>query len=135
MDGRSKPTALELLEHRQDRGRSADADPRFFLDFDGTLAPIAPRPDLVDVCRRHQERCWPFGRERHVVCVVSGRVLDDLRAKVAPPAVYYAADHGHHIVGPDGSGIELEVGAETSRRPGEAAADELEQPARAISRG
>ena len=86
-------------------------DLAFFLDFDGTLAPIAPRPDLA---------CLPASTatllaalaKRHLVCILSGRALPDLRRKVAIPGVFYGADHGRHIIGPDESGIEHVVGAE-----------------------
>jgi trehalose-phosphatase len=66
-----------------------------------------------------------------VVCVVSGRALADLRLRVGLAAAYYAADHGHRILGPEGSGVDLEVGPE-NRHELEAAAYELERRLRGI---
>jgi trehalose-phosphatase len=45
----------------------------------------------------------------YVVCVVSGRGLADLLQKVAMRNIYYAADHGHRVLGPEGSGVDFEV--------------------------
>lgn len=83
--------------------------PAFFLDFDGTLAPIASRPDMVvlpDQCRQVLTEL----SNQHLVCIISGRDLDDLMERTAVPNVYYAGDHGYRIVGPPGSNLEHEVG-------------------------
>ena len=103
------PHALEQLSTivEQVGGR----DPAFFLDFDGTLSPIAPRPDLACLPSPTRTLLASLG-ERHVVCILSGRTLEDLTRKVAVPGVFYGADHGRHIIGPDESGIEHVVGAE-----------------------
>ena len=85
--------------------------PALFLDLDGTLAPIAARPDLVEVppaTRELLERLAPLCP----VTVVSGRGLDDLRDKVQVRSLYYAADHGFQILGPVRSRRELVVGGE-----------------------
>ena len=82
-----------------------------FLDLDGTLAPIAVRPDLVEVppaTRELLERLAPLCP----VTVVSGRGLDDLRDKVQVRSIYYAADHGFRVLGPVRSRLELVVGRE-----------------------
>ena len=94
----------------------------FFLDLDGTLAPIVPHPDQV---RLPPETRTILSRlaERDLVCMVSGRGLDDLRQKVGLDSLYYAAAHGHRIVGPPGSGIHLEVGKEYEDELCEAAQD------------
>lgn len=83
--------------------------PAFFLDFDGTLAPIAPRPDMVVL----PDRCRQVLAElssQHLVCIISGRDLDDLMERAPVPGIYYAGDHGYRIVGPPGSNLEYEVG-------------------------
>jgi trehalose 6-phosphate phosphatase len=85
----------------------------FFLDLDGTLAPIVAHPDLVELPIRTRDI---LGRlvKNHLVCFVSGRGLEDLRGKIGLTSAFYAANHGHQIVGPPESGIALEVGAEHS---------------------
>lgn len=85
--------------------------PVFFLDLDGTLAPIVPRPEMVRLSLATHEVLRDLARS-HVVCIASGRDLGDLRQRVRLPGLYYAADHGHHVLGPEGSGIELQVGPE-----------------------
>ena len=71
------------------------------LDYDGTLTPIAPRPELAilppetrqAVSRLHR-------RERYTVGLVSGRGLDDLMGMVDLPGLIYAGNHGLEIRGP-----------------------------------
>jgi trehalose 6-phosphate phosphatase len=72
------------------------------LDFDGTLAPYTDRP--------YEATLPPRGRDALVrlaenpwclVGVVSGRALDDVRARVGLPGLYYVGNHGLEIAGPD----------------------------------
>ncbi len=66
-----------------------------FLDFDGTLAPIAPTPDeaaLPAETRAFLHDLVAGGRCS--IAVVSGRSLDDLRAKVGIDGVAYIGNHG-----------------------------------------
>jgi len=66
-----------------------------FLDFDGTLAKIAPKPSqahLPNDTRRHLTR---LARHRSVqVCVISGRDRATLRKLVAVPRVRYLGLYG-----------------------------------------
>ena len=72
-----------------------------FLDYDGTLAAIAPRPELAvlsDAMRKTLATlaaAWP-------TYVVSGRGLDDVRAMVGLDGLWYAGSHGFDIAGPGG---------------------------------
>jgi trehalose-phosphatase len=71
------------------------------IDFDGTLAPIAPSPDevvLPDDARMALVRL----AERHDtdLAIVSGRALEDLRPRIGLPGLYYAGNHGLEIEGP-----------------------------------
>ncbi len=102
----------------------------FFLDLDGTLAPLAARPELVELPAATREIVSRLLR-RHVVCVISGRGLSDLRRVVGLSQAFYAANHGHQIVGPPGSGVALEMGAE-QRGELRAAAIELESALRFV---
>ena len=71
-----------------------------FLDYDGTLVDIAPRPELAAMpapARALLARLaalWP-------VAVVSGRDLANLRALVGLDEVVYVGSHGFDIAGPD----------------------------------
>jgi trehalose-phosphatase len=71
------------------------------LDFDGTLAPIVPRPDdaaLPPAARRAIERL--ARDERMLLAIVSGRGLADARGRVPIDGVYFAGNHGLEIEGP-----------------------------------
>jgi trehalose-phosphatase len=109
MSNRRLPWALASME--QIAGKIDGRKPGFFLDFDGTLAPIASHPDRVELPPRTKDILSCLAR-RYLVCLVSGRGLEDLQHKIGLASVYYAADHGQRIVGPAGSGIDLEVGEE-----------------------
>ncbi|HEV2851563.1 MAG TPA: trehalose-phosphatase [Thermoanaerobaculia bacterium] len=81
--------------------------PALFLDYDGTLSPLAPRPDLAvlpqetrDVLRRLAAR-FP-------VVIVSGRGREDVASLVDLPGLAYAGSHGFDIAGP--RSLRLEVG-------------------------
>jgi trehalose 6-phosphate phosphatase len=71
-----------------------------FLDYDGTLVDIAPRPELAAMpapARALLARLaalWP-------VAVVSGRDLADLHALVGLDELVYVGSHGFDIAGPD----------------------------------
>ncbi|MBY6264634.1 trehalose-phosphatase [Azospirillum sp. 412522] len=82
--------------------------PALFLDYDGTLAAIAPRPELAvmpdearAVVRRLSALC--------PVAFVSGRDLDDLTAMVAVDGLVYAGSHGFDLRGPN---LRRQVGVE-----------------------
>jgi trehalose-phosphatase len=66
-----------------------------FLDYDGTLVEIAPRPELA---RPSPELLDSLGRLARLpkceVVVVSGRPLKDLRALLPVPALHYLGCHG-----------------------------------------
>ncbi|MGH7476902.1 MAG: trehalose-phosphatase [Longimicrobiales bacterium] len=71
------------------------------LDFDGTLAPIVPRPDdamLPAPTRAAIEAVLARGDTR--VAIVSGRGLADARERVGIAGIYYAGNHGMEIDGP-----------------------------------
>jgi alpha,alpha-trehalase len=69
------------------------------LDYDGTLVPIASRPEqatLDDSGRRLLQRL-----ARHIpVAIVSGRARAALRRLVGVPSLYYVGNHGLEISGP-----------------------------------
>ena len=69
------------------------------LDYDGTLVPIAPRPDQAtfdDSGRRLLRRL-----SRWIpIAIVSGRRRATLRQLVGVPSLYYVGNHGSEISGP-----------------------------------
>ncbi len=123
MAGPSLPDALAGFPAL--RERIASAKPALFLDLDGTLAPIAARPDMVEVPAETLETVDRLAR-LCPVAVVSGRGLEDLKDKIGLRSVYYVADHGFQIEGPLRDRVVFEMGRES--RP------QIEQAARQLHR-
>lgn len=72
------------------------------LDFDGTLAPLADRPELVQLPDRMRlllERI--AATPKTLVAVVSGRALTDIRHRIRIEGIVYVGNHGLEIEGPE----------------------------------
>jgi trehalose-phosphatase len=96
------------------------------LDFDGTLAGIVGDPDAA--------RLEPDTRAALVrlaarpdtdIAVVSGRALEDVRARVAIDGVFYGGNHGLEIEGPGVQRVHVDAAA---ARPALAACAEHLRP-------
>ena len=81
------------------RERVADAPGLLLaLDFDGTLSPIALRPDLSVLPPETKEVLGRLAAVPRVeVAVVSGRGTEDLTSRVGLDDIAYAANHGLEI--------------------------------------
>ena len=65
------------------------------LDFDGTVVPIQPRPEMVRLSSPARRLIGRLaGHSRVTVCIVSGRRLADLRRRARVPGVRYVGLHG-----------------------------------------
>ena len=73
------------------------------LDFDGTLAPVARRPELATLSRDTRRLLRALAR-RYKVGVISGRPLVDIKRLVGLRELYYSGNHGFEI---SGAGIQL----------------------------
>ncbi len=100
------PRALPALPHARELLRDLAADCRagrlaLFLDFDGTLAPIAAHPRLarLDAGLR---RTLAALAARLPVAIVSGRAAADVCRLVGIEEIYIAGSHGFEITGPGG---------------------------------
>jgi trehalose-phosphatase len=71
------------------------------LDYDGTLAGIADHPEdaHLDSTTAHMLRRL-CERPDTNIAVISGRALEDIRARVGIEGLYYAGNHGLEIEGP-----------------------------------
>jgi trehalose-phosphatase len=73
----------------------------FLADFDGTLTPIAERPELADLSEGMRNLLRALTRQGHLtVGIISGRALTDLKEKVEVEGIIYAGNHGFEIEGP-----------------------------------
>jgi trehalose 6-phosphate phosphatase len=73
--------------------------PALFLDYDGTLTPLASHP--AQALLSDEMRQLLAGLARRVpVSIVSGRDRGDLERMVAVPGLFYAGSHGLDIRGP-----------------------------------
>jgi trehalose-phosphatase len=72
-----------------------------FLDYDGTIAPIADTPDKAVLPRKMQKMISSLAIERQVpLAIVSGRGLKDVKKMVGIKGLIYAGNHGLEIEGP-----------------------------------
>lgn len=72
-----------------------------FLDLDGTLAPIAPTPAMVQLEPQTRTVLQSLvENESNPIAIVSGRGIDDLKNIVKLPGIIYAGNHGLEIAGP-----------------------------------
>ncbi|MBI2330556.1 trehalose-phosphatase [Candidatus Daviesbacteria bacterium] len=66
-----------------------------FLDFDGTLAPIAKSPHLANISKKTQKLLQDlYQKPKIYLAIISGRRLGDLKNKVGVPNITYASKHG-----------------------------------------
>ena len=76
-------------------------------DFDGTLAPIQDHPDNVRLSDRVRRALDQLRDRGHVVGIVSGRRIDDLRRRVGLSGLWYAGNHGFFMRSPRGTSLTL----------------------------
>jgi len=70
-------------------------------DYDGTLTPIVDDPADAFLAEDTRGQLLRIARShRGSVAIISGRGLEDLRARVAIPEVIYAGCHGLEVMGP-----------------------------------
>lgn len=80
-----------------------------FLDYDGTLTPIAARPELATLHPAIRELLARL-INRYPVAIVSGRGRRDVKRLVGLEGLIYAGSHGFDISGPAGFALEHEEG-------------------------
>jgi alpha,alpha-trehalase len=93
--------AFEIMDEIVERSKTSGL--AMFLDYDGTLTPIVPRPEdaiLTDSMRETVKRL----SEKCTLGVVSGRELQDVKNLVKLDDIVYAGDHGFNIDAPGAEG-------------------------------
>ncbi|MEW5758687.1 MAG: trehalose-phosphatase [Candidatus Omnitrophota bacterium] len=72
-----------------------------FLDFDGTLTPIADRPDMAKLSLEVKSILHKIvNKPNHKLCIISGRAINDLKEKIGIKDIIYVGNHGLEMEGP-----------------------------------
>jgi trehalose-phosphatase len=72
-----------------------------FLDYDGTLAPLEPRPNNAMITDETRSVLAGLSRAPAILlAVVSGRKLDDVKGKVGLDRIIYSGNHGLELSSP-----------------------------------
>ena len=101
------PEALDDHDFsRRTEGRSLAV----FLDYDGTLTPVVPRPEDARISPEMHRTLVDLS-ERVPVAIVSGRDLQDVIAMVGGGPFWFSGSHGFDVLSPDGDRIEVDLGA------------------------
>jgi trehalose-phosphatase len=88
------------------RARLSGAPLVAMLDVDGTLAPIAPRPELALVPTATSQCVAALATAPQViVALVSGRAAADARRLVRVANTWVIGNHGYEIVSPEGESV------------------------------
>lgn len=106
-DNHRLPSALDHFDQIEHRIEGKEIV--VCLDYDGTLTPIVDRPELAALSDEMRLLLKKLGG----LCptaLVSGRALQELKNLVGVDDLFYAGSHGFDIVGPEGAGIQHEVG-------------------------
>lgn len=80
------------------RRENFDGFPAIFLDFDGTLVPIAPRPEQAGLTAEMRRLLRRLSRLLPLT-IISGRSLSDIRSRIGLPGLIYVGNHGLEIAG------------------------------------
>jgi len=74
------------------------------LDYDGTLAPIAPTPELAVLPKETKKLLLRLSNMPDVhIGIISGRSIDNIKEMVGIEGLTYAGNHGLQIEHPDGT--------------------------------
>lgn len=119
------PTLPHALQHLDDiaalaKGRKLAV----FLDYDGTLTPMAPKPEMAVLAPDMRAAVSQLAKAC-TVGVISGRQLDNVMAMMDLPGIPYAGDHGFRMLLANGREIDLPE-AEPFREAVHKLADELD---------
>lgn len=88
----------DLLEAPPDEWIAGDPAV-LFLDYDGTLVPIAPTPEAARPAEGVREVLWALLARGHEVVIVSGRRAAEVREWLDIDGLVYMGNHGLEVLG------------------------------------
>jgi len=72
-----------------------------FLDYDGTICPIAETPDKAVIPEEARQLLKGLaGIDSLIVAIISGRALEDIQKRVGVEGIVYVGNHGMEMSGP-----------------------------------
>jgi len=91
-----------LFSHRNKlKDRLKDKFVLLFIDYDGTLTPIAETPKKAVITKEVKGLLQKLSKSPHYrVAIISGRALSDIKGLVGLKDIIYAGNHGLEIEGP-----------------------------------
>ena len=109
------PTQMEPLQFQDFEEYLAkyvghDSILALLLDYDGTLSPIAPHPDLAVIPPETKKVLMRLARMPDVfVAIISGRGVNNVKQMVGIEGITYAGNHGLEIIHPDGTKVRVDI--------------------------
>jgi trehalose-phosphatase len=102
MAARRKDNMEYLFSHwGKLKNRLSDKWIFLFLDYDGTLTPIAETPNKAVISKEIKDLLDKISTSPHCkVAIISGRALSDIKGLVGLKDIIYAGNHGLEIEGP-----------------------------------
>ena len=85
---------MNLLKHTDKLAGLLDGRVGLFVDFDGTISHLAPTPDDAVISPVAADALRRLSKTLALVCVISGRGVSNLRAKVGVDGLVYVGNHG-----------------------------------------
>ena len=83
------------------KDRLSDKFILLFLDYDGTLTPIAETPEKAVISQEAKDLLNKLSKKSHCsVAIISGRSLSDIKTIVGIKNIIYVGNHGLEIEGP-----------------------------------
>lgn len=74
------------------------------LDFDGTLAPIVPHPDMAKMSNETETALNSIAANTKIfTAIISGRAVESAKERVGLKGIIYAGNHGLEISYPNGT--------------------------------
>merc|ERR1719228_1572037 len=99
-----QPVQLEDFDTYLGKYVGQDSILSLLLDYDGTLSPIAPHPDLATIPPETKKVLERLANMPDVfVGIISGRGVNNVKEMVGIEGITYAGNHGLEIIHPDGT--------------------------------